>query len=70
MGDKFRFYAVPGRDYMAVIITEVSSLEELAQLFAQVPVAASGFFKYESFPLIERDEKYFEGLLTRVQAAK
>jgi hypothetical protein len=30
MGDKFHFYNVPGRDYMAVIISEVNSLEELA----------------------------------------
>ena len=70
MGDKLGFYTVPGHDRMLVFITEVSSVEELAQFFLQAPVVAAGFYKYESYPLIELDEKALEAILASYKAAK
>lgn len=67
MGDKFHFYTVPGNDGMMVIVNEVGSLEELEQIFAGVPIVAAGFFKYESYPLIEQDEKSFAAYLERLK---
>jgi len=70
MGDKLGFYSVPGHDRMLVFITEVSSVEELGQFFAQAPVVAAGFFKYESYPLIEFDVKALEAMQASYKAAK
>jgi hypothetical protein len=39
-------------------------------LFAIVPAVSAGFFKYESYPLIERDIKYFEAGLASVKTSK
>jgi hypothetical protein len=70
MGDRMHFYTVPGWDRMIVIIWEVSSVEELAQMIGGAPVVAAGFLKYESYPLIEADVKSFEATLASLKAAK
>jgi hypothetical protein len=70
MGDKFHMYSVPGWDHRLVFITELNNVEELAQLFQGAPVVAAGFFKYESYPLIELDIKAFEAALASLKAAK
>ena len=68
MGDKFSFYTVPGWDRMLVFVIEVNSVEELGQFFAQAPVVATGFFKYESYPLIKAEVKSMEAALANSQA--
>ena len=70
MGDKFLFYTVPGRDRMLVIISEFGSIEELAKEFNRVPSVTAGFFKYETYPLMEIDETQLKAMLSKVKAGK
>ncbi len=53
MGEKWHFYGVPGWDRMLVSIIEVSSVEELAQIYNEAPVVSAGFWKHETYPLNE-----------------
>ncbi len=55
LGAKFSFYGVPGWG-RAVSISEFNTVEEYAQSL-QSPTAVAGFTNYESYPLIEYDEK-------------
>ena len=57
MGDKLQLYTVSGWNDRYVVISELNSIEELSQLFREAPVVSAGFYKYESYPLVEHDEK-------------
>ncbi len=67
MGAKFSFYmTVEGS--RSVSIGEYGSFEEYYQSL-QSPIAAAGFMNYESYPLIEYDEKSLKAAVDAVKAA-
>lgn len=68
MGDKFRFYGVPGWG-RSVSISEFNTLEEYAQSLAS-PSANAGYNNFESYPLIEYDEKGLKAALDAWKATK
>ena len=68
MGAKFSFYMIPGWN-RSISIGEFGSLEEYYQSL-QSPVAAAGFMNYESYPMIEYDEKTLKQALAAYKAAK
>lgn len=68
MGAKWQAYGVPGWGRM-VSIGEYGSLEEY-MLSLQSPPAIAGFINYESYPLIEADEKTFKTAIDTLKAAK
>ena len=70
MGDKWHFYGVPGWDRMLESVCEVGSMEELSQMYQGAPIVAAGFWKHETYPLVELDEKAMEASLERYKAAK
>ena len=67
MGDKFYFYATVGWGKL-VSIGEYGSVEEYYQTL-QSPNAVEGFTNYESYALIEADEKFLGVYLDRMKAA-
>lgn len=68
MGDKLNLYVVAGWGRM-VSIGEANSVEEYSQSL-QSPMAAAGFMNYESYPLIELDEKTLEAWVESLKAAE
>lgn len=69
MGDKYLVYTVPGWG-RSVSIFEVSSVEELAQILAQIPMVQAELVNLESYPLIEADVKALEAALASDKARK
>jgi len=68
MSDKIDFYIEAGWGRI-VSISEFNSVEEYYQSL-QSPMAQAGFLNYESYPLIDMDEKAFEAALASLKAAK
>ena len=68
MGDKWHIYGTVGWG-RAVSVGEYGSLEEYAQTL-QSPAAVAGYINYESYPLIELDEKALKTLVDTLKAAK
>jgi hypothetical protein len=68
LGNKFMFYSLPGWG-RTVSISEFNTLEEYAQSL-QSPSAAAGFNNFESYPVIEADEKMLNDYLKAMKAAK
>jgi hypothetical protein len=67
MGTKYSFYmTVEGK--RSISIGEYSSFEEYFQSL-QSPVAEAGHMNYESYPLIEYDEKSLKAAVAAVKAA-
>ena len=64
---KGNLYLVVGWGRM-VGITEANSFEEYAQNL-QSPMAQAGFIKYESYPLVEVDEKALDAWLESIKKA-
>jgi len=68
MGAKYSFYMIPGWD-RSISIGEYGSLEDYYQSL-QSPVAMAGFMNYESYPLIEYDEKTLKAAIDAVIKAR
>jgi hypothetical protein len=69
MGDKFNLYAEVGWGRL-VSISEYNSVEEYSQSLESPPMAQAGLINYESYPLIEVDEKTLDAWTESLKAAK
>lgn len=69
MGDKLDLYLEVGWGRM-VSISEKNSVEEYSQDLQSPPMAQAGFINYESYPLIELDEKTLDAWMESLKAAK
>jgi hypothetical protein len=68
MGSHFAFYYTPAMTYQ-ISVGEYSSLEEYSQSLMS-PAAQAGFMEYESYPLIEIDEKSIQGYMANLKPGK
>ena len=68
MGDNLHFYSTVGWNRL-VSIGEYGSVEEYYQSL-QSPAAQAGYMDYESYTLIELDEKALETYLEQAKAAQ
>ena len=69
MGDKFNLYVEVGWGRL-VSIGEYNSVEEYSQSLESPIMAQAGFINYESYPLIEVDEKALDAWTESLKAAK
>jgi hypothetical protein len=71
LGDKFRFFAVPGYSPdMLITITDVAGPEEFRTIMQSIPSLNDGAWEYETYAVAEQTEKGMEAFLAVLRAAK